>query len=107
MNILWVTYGLPYPPHSGARVRDFYLLRAMAEKHRVTCVCLLEADDTLENLAVLESLGIKVYGFPQQTVTLPGYALSLLHHFAAHRPLATYSLWNAPMFECVRDLLAT
>ena len=47
MNILYITYGLPYPPVGGAKVRDFYLLNSLSKHHSVTCVCLLESADVV------------------------------------------------------------
>ncbi len=35
MTVLWVTYGLPYPPDSGGRMRDFYLVREVSRQARV------------------------------------------------------------------------
>ncbi|MEN6534694.1 MAG: glycosyltransferase family 4 protein [Bryobacteraceae bacterium] len=35
MTVLWVTFGLPYPPDSGVRMRDFYLIREVSRQARV------------------------------------------------------------------------
>lgn len=44
MNILLLTYGVPYPPDNGPRVKTYQLLRHLAGRHRVTLVC-LDADE--------------------------------------------------------------
>jgi polysaccharide biosynthesis protein PslH len=45
MRILFVTYGLPYPPDSGARMHDFHLIREIARHARVV-VCSLAIGPT-------------------------------------------------------------
>jgi hypothetical protein len=44
VNILALTYGLPYPPKSGSQLRDFHLLRQLAAKHRVFLFSLVTED---------------------------------------------------------------
>lgn len=107
MNVLVITYGVPYPPHSGARMRDFYLLRALATQHTVTCVCLMEPADTSENLAALEGFGITAFGFRSEKETLWERAAGVLQHVAARRPWATLAFRNAKMFARVQQLAAS
>jgi polysaccharide biosynthesis protein PslH len=38
MNILLLTQIVPFPPHSGPRVKTYHLLRYLAEQHQVTLV---------------------------------------------------------------------
>jgi glycosyltransferase involved in cell wall biosynthesis len=40
MNILLLSYGVPYPPDSGPRVKTYQLIRHLAGRHRVSLVCL-------------------------------------------------------------------
>ena len=47
MNFLFVTYGLPVPPDSGARLRDFNLIKRVAQHHRVSVLSLLEFEDEM------------------------------------------------------------
>jgi len=41
MNVLWLTFGLPYPPDSGVRTRDFHLIREAARTSRIHLFSLL------------------------------------------------------------------
>lgn len=106
MNVLYLTYGLPYPPNSGARMRDFYLLREIHAQHPVTCLCLLEHAEEMNHAAMLAKMGIRIYGFGGQGEALWSNVKSLAQHVAAARPLATFSFWNKPMFEWVRERAA-
>lgn len=106
MNVLYLTYGLPYPPQSGARIRDFHLLREIAAQHHVTCACLLEHPDEAQWIPALETFGIRAMGFPSERVTWRNRVRAVGEHVAAKRPLATFDFWNARVFEHVRALAA-
>jgi glycosyltransferase involved in cell wall biosynthesis len=41
MTVLWVTFGLPYPPDSGVRLRDFHLIREVSRSARILLFCLV------------------------------------------------------------------
>ncbi len=41
MNILLVTYGSPYPPNSGAAIRDYNLIRYISRTHNIFLLSLL------------------------------------------------------------------
>lgn len=104
MNVLCITYGLPYPPHSGARARDFFLLREIAKQHRVTCACLLEQPDEARQIAALETFGIRAIGIPPADTTIFQKARAFAQHRAVRRPLATFDFWNTRLYECVQEL---
>jgi glycosyltransferase involved in cell wall biosynthesis len=101
MNVLFVTYGVPYPPHGGAPLRDWNLLRVLAGEHQVTCACVLEQPPDRRALAVLEQNGISAYGFVLPHRFQPG---ALARHLAARLPLATYAFYSAAAFEQIRAL---
>lgn len=46
MNILFLTTVLPYPPDSGAKIRDFNLLKEMAKRHKVTLISFAQDEKT-------------------------------------------------------------
>ncbi|WP_374687523.1 glycosyltransferase [Promineifilum sp.] len=54
-RILLLTPQLPYPPHQGTSLRNFHILRALAERHQVTLLSFAEGDGP-PDLAVLRSL---------------------------------------------------
>src|SRR5258708_568708 len=105
MKVLYITYGLPTPPSSGARLRDFHLLKQLAARHQVTCLVLLQATDKPSNRSALEAHNIRTVTFAPQPTTLFGYTLGLVRHVAAGHPPATFDFWNVPLFECLRQLV--
>lgn len=49
LNLLYITFGLPVPPDSGARLRDFNLIRRVGQHHQVSVLSLLEFEDELQH----------------------------------------------------------
>ncbi|MCX8035645.1 MAG: glycosyltransferase family 4 protein [Candidatus Sumerlaeia bacterium] len=54
-RILFITQVLPYPLNSGAKVRAYYMLRHLAEQHRVTLCSLVRKTDGAEAVEHLKS----------------------------------------------------
>ncbi len=56
MRILFLTQLLPYPPDSGPKIRMYYVLRYLAERHEVTLVALVRGNEREEDVAHLRGL---------------------------------------------------
>lgn len=54
MKILYLSQLVPYPPDSGAKVRQYYVLRHLTQRHQVSLVAFSRSDDTPEALAHLK-----------------------------------------------------
>ena len=65
-RILYLTQVLPYPLDTGARVRQYYVLRYLSQKHEVTLVSFVRADDQPEHIAHLRTLCTAVHTVPMQ-----------------------------------------
>lgn len=66
MNILFLSQVLPYPLDAGPKVRSYYVLRYLAQHHRVTLVAFTRATDSPEALAHLRSFCHAVHSVPLQ-----------------------------------------
>lgn len=64
MRILFLTQVLPYPLDAGPKVRAYYVLRYLAQRHQVTLASFVRAGDGPQALAHLEALC-------EQVVTVP------------------------------------
>jgi glycosyltransferase involved in cell wall biosynthesis len=53
MNIVFVTYDIPYPLDAGGKLRAFHLMRQTAKEHRVYCLCFYREKNQLHNLSFL------------------------------------------------------
>lgn len=104
-NILFVTYGLPYPPTSGARVRDYNLILRLAHRHRVSVLALLESEDERRHMPALAEFCDHVDGVVTAGGTLRavGRALSGL---ARGRPMAAAPFHEPGLYHRIRDLTA-
>lgn len=63
-KILFLTQVLPYPPHSGAKLRAYYVLRQLAQQHEVTLLSFVREDDKIEAVKHLEDICGAVYTVP-------------------------------------------
>lgn len=55
-RILLLTPQLPYPPQQGTSLRNFHMLKALAQKHQVTLLSFTEAEDLSEDNSPLNDL---------------------------------------------------
>ncbi len=106
MNILYITYGLPYPPIGGAKARDFYLLNSLSKHHNVTCVCILEPTDDINGTSGLIELDFQIITFPQQTRVWIKIK-NLIYFYVTHKPIAAADYFNAQMFTWIEDFSRT
>ncbi len=66
MHILFLSQLLPYPPDTGAKVRSYFVLRYLAQQHRITLLAFTRPDDPPEAEEHLRSFCTKVYTIPIQ-----------------------------------------
>jgi glycosyltransferase involved in cell wall biosynthesis len=59
-----LTQVLPYPLNTGARVRQYYVLRHLARQHQVTLVSFVRGDDRPESVAHLKTVCHAVHTVP-------------------------------------------
>lgn len=63
-RVLYLTQVLPYPLNTGARVRQYYVLRYLARQHQVTLVSFVRDDDKPEHVAHLRTVCHAVHTAP-------------------------------------------
>lgn len=51
MHVLLLTPQLPYPPHQGTSLRNFHIIRGLAERHEITLLSFLEDNQSDEAAA--------------------------------------------------------
>jgi len=64
MRVLLLTQVLPYPPDSGPKVKTYYVLKYLAQRHQVTLVSFVRDTDKPEYIRHLESLCERVITVP-------------------------------------------
>lgn len=65
-HILFLSQVLPYPLNSGAKIRQFYMLRHLSRRHEVTLVCFTRADDPPEAVDHLRGICHAVHTVPMR-----------------------------------------
>lgn len=65
-EILFLTQVLPYPLNSGAKIRAYYVLRQLAQRHEVTLLSFVREDDKPEAVAHLKEFCKAVYTVPMR-----------------------------------------
>jgi sugar transferase (PEP-CTERM/EpsH1 system associated) len=105
MKILILTPQLPYPPQQGTSLRNFHIIRGLAERHELTLLSFLEENQTAASqvIAPLEALCQQI-----ETVTVPGRGLMvrLWQLVSSRLPDMAHRL-HSPLFAlALRRLLA-
>jgi glycosyltransferase involved in cell wall biosynthesis len=65
-RVLFLTQVLPYPLDSGAKIRAYYVLRHLAQRHEVTLVSFVREDDRPEQVTHLEGIYHAVHTVPMR-----------------------------------------
>jgi sugar transferase (PEP-CTERM/EpsH1 system associated) len=105
MNVLWLTYGLPYPADSGARIRDFHLIREAARTSRIHLFSLIPPGDPTD------AGELRDFCKSIETVALPGphsgrQLVSFIRCCLARRPLAAFPFYCAETARRLRNIIA-
>jgi hypothetical protein len=103
LNILYITFGLPVPPDSGARIRDYSLLRRIAESHQVWVLSLLEFEDELKHAKSLESHCQHVDGVVANR-GITGTLSTAMGGLIRGRPIAAAPYYYPEFAEKITDL---
>lgn len=105
MKILFLTQVLPYPLDAGPKVRAYYVLRHLAQKHEITLVSFVRATD---RPAALDHLA--TYCTALHTVHMPRGKLRdgyhLLRSLLNGEPFIIARDWNPHMVRTLRQVVA-
>lgn len=106
MKILILTPQLPYPPQQGTSLRNYHIIRGLAERHEITLLSFLEENQTADPVAIapLQRLchHIETVPVPQRTTVTRLWQLA-----SSRLPDMAHRLYS-PVFEiALRKLLAS
>ena len=105
MNVLWLTFGLPYPADAGARIRDFHLIREAARTSAIHLFSLLPPGAP-KDVGRLQDYckSIETFVLPQP---LSGPQLvNFIRSGLATRPIAAFPYYCAKAVNRLRDIIA-
>ncbi len=105
MKILFITYGLPVPPCSGARIRDFNLISRVAQQHEVSVLSLLEFPAEKEHMQSMRAYCRHVDGVVADRSWLATLGMAV-RGLPAGRPCATTPFYYPALARRIRQLTA-
>ncbi len=102
--ILILTPQLPYPPHQGTSLRNYHIIRGLAQRHAITLLSFVEENQSAEEEAIrpLHDLCQRIETVPvpqRSTAVRVGQLLTSANPDMAHR------LYSAPFNLKLRQLL--
>lgn len=102
MKLLILTPQLPYPPHQGTSLRNYHIIRGLAQTHEITLLSYLEETQVLESTSPL-------HHYCQQVVTVPVVgrttANRLLQLLTTRLPDMAHRLYSEPFVQALQALL--
>lgn len=104
MHILFLTQVLPYPLDAGPKVRAYYVLRYLAQFHKITLVSFVRATDTPEAIAHLRQFCTHVFTCPMPRGKWRD-AAHLLHSFMTGQPFIIARDRVPAMHRLLRDVV--
>ncbi len=71
MKLLFLTPDLPYPPHQGAAIRTYNLMRALAPRHEIQLLSFAQNTPHLDAQSVLQDLcrGLEIVQAPRRSLS--------------------------------------
>ncbi|MCB9418401.1 MAG: glycosyltransferase [Ardenticatenaceae bacterium] len=103
-RILLLTPQLPYPPHQGTSLRNFHIIRGLAEQHEITLLSFLESNQTADSAAIEPLLALcAVHTVP---VPVRSPARRLWQLVSTRRPDMAHRLYSEAFAIELRRLLA-
>jgi sugar transferase (PEP-CTERM/EpsH1 system associated) len=105
MNVLWLTYGLPYPADAGARIRDFHLIREAARTSRIHLFSLLPPGDSTD-VGQLRDFCKSIETFVLRQPLPARQFVSFIRWSLARRPIAVFPFYCAEVASRLQDIIA-
>jgi glycosyltransferase involved in cell wall biosynthesis len=103
MRILFLTPQLPYPPHKGTTMRNYYLIANLAARHEIDLLTVVESEDELRRSTPLTTLCRRTGG-----VAVPKRSLArrAADTFFSPWPDMGLRLWSPPFAAKLNTWLA-
>ena len=101
MKIGFLSVWCPYPLDNGSRIRQYYLLRHLAERHEVTLFTFLPGEEWRASLPILESFCRKVVAVPSRAYR--PHSLRALLGFFSPLPRFITATFSREMSRLVRQ----
>ena len=71
MRILILSARLPYPHNSGAKIRAFQLMKALASRHEVTLLSFFGSREEEGHFRIFEEIGVRLIPVLREKIDAP------------------------------------
>jgi sugar transferase (PEP-CTERM/EpsH1 system associated) len=105
MRILFVTFGLPYPPDSGVRIHDFYLIKNVSQHHSVSLLSLITSPEQEKHVNGLRRYCDRVDFVMAKPRRVREHLSGVMRGVLAGRPLATHPYFYDEMASKIHELV--
>ena len=107
MNLLILTYDLPYPPDRGARIRDYHFLKYLSHSHNIILLTIQDSPVRETDLIELREYcsRIEVVVIPRRSVL--DHLRDFLNNLLNNRPLAAHNYYHQSVAERLQEIMGT
>ncbi|MBW2186936.1 MAG: TIGR03087 family PEP-CTERM/XrtA system glycosyltransferase [Deltaproteobacteria bacterium] len=77
-DLLFIVHRIPFPPDKGDKIRTYHMLRYLAERYRVTVVCMVDDPDDIQHIETLRALVYQVHYRVRTTKMMKLWAIGAL-----------------------------
>lgn len=103
MRILFITFGLPYPPDSGVRIHDFYLIKNVSQHHSVLLLSLITSPQQDEYIEQIGKYCDFVDFVVAKTRSVREQIFGIVQSLCSSRPLATHTFIYDEMLIKIKE----
>ncbi|MCL5104337.1 MAG: glycosyltransferase family 4 protein [Armatimonadetes bacterium] len=103
MNVLFLSTWFPFPPDNGARIRVYNLIKALASRHKVHLISLLQGDSDRDNAKKLSDI-CEVVSLHESRWFAPGTFKSFLGFFSS-RPRSAVDTFDSIVRRSVEQAI--
>jgi len=105
MRILFVTFGLPYPPDVGVRIHDFYLIKNVSRRHSVSLLSMITSPEQIKFLPELRQYCDYIDYVLMRRRPAHEHIAGIAHCLLNGRPLAAHHYFYEDMASKIRDVV--
>src|SRR4249919_1706667 len=107
MRILWLTTNLLLPLDKGGKLRTWHVMRHLAARHEITCICFADPDQPPANYTGMSAVSSELVTVPRRERTKEGLAFyaAIARNLFQRLPYAVAQYQSSAFRRAVRTAL--
>lgn len=106
MKILILSARLPYPQNTGAKIRAFQLMKALASQHQVTLLTFYGEKKEETHFRIFDEMGIRLVPILREKIDASVGLNEVARGFASGLPFTVVKYFDTRMANALKELLA-